>query len=192
MDAEPAPVENTVVAIPGRGNNCGDARSSGCGGGGGARGGGRPPSTNQQDQASTPRSLAQQSASLCFFHWSLARKQQSATPTAAMAAFYLEFSSGRHQFPNLGHSFSETFSPPCGSSSRPSYRRLFSTLLSSRQLTSSPPPPATAWWPPSATPPPPSGPCWLSFLMLSMSLPSCTHLYTRSSIIWRLLAVAAL
>ena len=141
MDAEPAPVENTVVAIPGRGNNCGDARSSGCGGGGGARGGGRPPSTNQQDQASTPRSLAQQSASLCFFHWSLARKQQSATPTAAMAAFYLEFSSGRHQFLNLGHSFSETFSPPCGSSSRPSYGRLFSTLLSSRQLTSSPPPP---------------------------------------------------
>lgn len=71
---EPEADLDIVAAIPSRGGGArGGGRSSGSRGGGG-RGGGRPPNSSQQDQASTPRSLAQQSAGLCFFHWSFGEK----------------------------------------------------------------------------------------------------------------------
>ena len=72
VDIDSELVENTVVAIPGRGNNRGNTRGGGSGSR--ARGGGCPPNANQHDQASTPQSLAQQSAGLCFFHWSIGKK----------------------------------------------------------------------------------------------------------------------
>ena len=68
VESEADTGENTVAAIPSRGGTRGGGRSSG------ARGGGRPPTSNQQDQSSTPRSLAQQSAGLCFYHWSFGEK----------------------------------------------------------------------------------------------------------------------
>ena len=68
MESEADPGEYTVAAIPSRGGTRGGGRSSG------ARSGGRPPTSNQQDQVSTSRSLAQQSAGLCFYHWSFGEK----------------------------------------------------------------------------------------------------------------------
>ena len=65
---EPEADSDIVAAIPIRGGG-----RSGGSRGGGARGSGRPPNSNQQD-ASTPRSLAQQSAGLCFYHWSFGEK----------------------------------------------------------------------------------------------------------------------
>ena len=65
---EPEADSDIVAAIPSRGNGArGGGRS------GGSRGGGRAPNSNQQD-VSTPRSLAQQSAGLCFYHWSFGDK----------------------------------------------------------------------------------------------------------------------
>ena len=65
---EPEADSDIVAAIPSRGNGAhGGGRS------GGSRGGGRAPISNQQD-VSPPRSLAQQSAGLCFYHWSFGDK----------------------------------------------------------------------------------------------------------------------
>ena len=70
---EPEADSDIVAAIPSRGNGARGGGRSGGSRGGGARGGGRAPNSNQQD-VSTPRSLAQQSAGLCFYHWSFGDK----------------------------------------------------------------------------------------------------------------------
>ena len=76
---EPEADSDIIAAIPSRGGGArgngarGDGRS-GVSRGSGSRGSGCPPNFNQQDQASTPQSLAQQSAGLCFFHWSFGEK----------------------------------------------------------------------------------------------------------------------